>query len=96
MVEKHFERVADIHRRAFTVDAHFDLLNEVAKRRERGRRKVIENNFLQQFNNGGFDLIVSAIFIDDYFLPEMGLRRALDQISYLHDEIEETPGQMHI
>ncbi len=45
MVEKHIERVADIHRRAFTVDAHFDLPGEVTKRRERGQRKVIENNF---------------------------------------------------
>ncbi len=96
MVEKYLERVADIHRRAFTVDAHFDLPYEVANRRERGQRKVIENNFLQQFRSGGFDLIVSAIFIHDYFLPEMGLRRALAQISFLHEELEEIPGQLHI
>lgn len=89
-------RIAAIHDRAFTVDAHFDLTYDVANRRERGETKVIETNYLEQFRSGGFDLIVSAIFIHNYFLPEMGLRKALDQISYLHDEIEESPGQFRL
>ena len=90
------ERIEDIHQKAFTVDAHFDLTYDLANRRERGEKKVIETNFLPNFKAGGFDLIVSAIFIHDFFLPEMGLRRALDQISYLHQEIEETPGKFRI
>jgi len=93
---KLLEQVADIHRRAFTVDAHFDLTYEVGNRRERGQHKVIETSYLQQFRSGSLDLLVSAIFIHDYFLPEMGLRRALDQISYLLEEIDETPGQFRI
>jgi len=91
--KKLIEQVADIHNRAFTVDAHFDLTYEVANLRERGGKKIIEQNYLSQFKSGGFDLIVSALFIDDFFLPEMGLRRALDQISFLHAEIDESPGQ---
>jgi membrane dipeptidase len=94
--KKFLEHVADIHRRAFTVDAHFDLTYDVANRRERGQKKVVETNFLPQFKSGNFNLIVSAIFINNFFLPEMGLRRALDQISYLHEEIGETPGQFRI
>lgn len=86
------KRIARLHRESFTVDAHFDLTYEVANLRERGQRKVIETRYLDQFREGGFDLIVSAIFIHDYFLPEMGLRRALDQISHLHAEMEESPG----
>lgn len=90
------ERIEDIHQKAFTVDAHFDLTYDLANRRERGEKKVLETNFLPNFKAGGFDLIVSAIFIHDFFLPEMGLRRALDQISYLHQEIEETPGKFRV
>lgn len=82
-----------LHKKAFTIDAHFDLTYEVANRRERGEKKVVETSYLQQFRDGNFDLIVSAIFIHDYYLPEMGLRRALDQIAWLHKEIEETPGK---
>ncbi len=96
MDKKLLEQVADIHRRAFTVDAHFDLTFEVTNRRERGMHKVIETSYLQQFRAGGFDLIVSALFIHDYFLPEMGLRRALDQISHLLEEIDESPGRFRI
>lgn len=90
------DHIADIHQNAFTIDAHFDLTFDMANRRERGEKKVIENNYLPHFKRGKFDLIVSAIFIHDIFLPEMGLRRALDQISYLHDEISESPGLFRI
>ncbi len=96
MEKKYLEHVADIHRRAFTVDAHFDLTYDIANRRDRGQEKVIETTHLPVFQQGGINLIVSAIFIDDFFLPEMGLRRALDQISYLHEEIDETPGKFRI
>lgn len=87
------KQVENIHRKAFTIDAHFDLTYEVANRRERGEQKVVETNYLQHFKDGNFDLIVSAIFIHDYYLPEMGLRRALDQIACLHKEVEESPGK---
>ncbi|MFT5702155.1 MAG: membrane dipeptidase [Desulforhopalus sp.] len=87
------QQVDALHQKSFTVDAHFDLTYEVANRRERGQKKVIETDYLDQFKAGGFNLIVSAIFIHDYYLPEMGLRRALDQIACLHEEIEESPGK---
>ena len=96
MDKKLLEQVADIHNRAFTVDAHFDLTYEVANLRERGGKKIIEQNYLPQFKSGGFDLIVSAIFIDDFFLPEMGLRRALDQIGFLYAEMDESPGRFRL
>jgi membrane dipeptidase len=92
MDKKYLEQVAALHEKAFTVDAHFDLTYEVGNRRERGLKKVIETSYLDQFRAGKVDLLVSAMFIHDYFLPEMGLRRALDQISYLMEEIDETPG----
>lgn len=96
MADIHSERVAELHGRAFVVDAHFDLTYDLCNRRERGQRKVIEDIYLPPFKDGGFDLIVSAIFIDDYFLPEMGLRRALDQISHLHEELVESQGLAQI
>jgi membrane dipeptidase len=89
-------RVEEIHRRAFTVDGHFDLTYEVQNRRERGQRKIIETSYLEGFRQGRFDLLVSAMFIPDYFLPEMGLRRALDQISHLLEEIDESPGAFRL
>ncbi|MCK5916120.1 MAG: membrane dipeptidase, partial [Deltaproteobacteria bacterium] len=96
MNPKYLEHIADIRRKAFTVDAHFDLTYDIANRRELGETKIVENKYLPHFKGGDFNLIVSAIFINDLFLPEMGLRKALDQISYLHDEIAESPGKFRI
>jgi membrane dipeptidase len=92
MDQKLQEHVAHLQTQAFSIDAHFDLIYDVANRRERGEREVIKTRYLNDFKRGGFKLIVSAMFIHDLFLPEMGLRRALDQISCLHEEMEETPG----
>jgi membrane dipeptidase len=94
--KKHRDHIGDLHRRALTVDAHFDLTYDVANRRERGESKVVEERYLPHFAGGDFNLIVSAIFINDVYLPEMGLRKALDQISYLHDEIADSPGKFRI
>ncbi len=96
MDKKVAEKVAEIHGQAFTVDAHFDLTYDIANHRERGGKEVIKRHYLKQLRSGGFDLIVSAMFIDDLFLPEMGLRRALDQVSFLHDEMDETPGMVRL
>ncbi|MFP4349645.1 MAG: dipeptidase [Desulfococcaceae bacterium] len=90
------EHVADLHRKAFIIDAHFDLTHEVANRRERGAKRVVETDYLPGFLAGGVDLIVSAIFVHDWFLPEMGLRKALDQVACLHREMDETPGRFRL
>jgi membrane dipeptidase len=74
----------------FNVDIHFDLLMLVEEERRNGRKNVIKEDFLPSFKEGGFRVIVSSLFIDDIFIPEMALRKALDQISCLHQEIEES------
>lgn len=81
-------KVDDLHRRAFIIDAHFDLPWDVANQRERGKDQVIAAQYLDRFREGGLSLLVSAIFIEDFFLPEMGLRKALDQISHLAEELD--------
>lgn len=94
--EKIKDRVDVLQRGAFVVDAHFDLTYEVANRRDRGQRQVVAADYLPGFTAGGVDLIVSAIFIHNFFLPEMGLRKALDQVSHLLEEMDETPGLFRI
>ncbi len=86
------QRIARIHEEAFIIDAHFDLLSEVASRRDRGEKRVIENRYLEGLRTGKMNLIVAPIYVDDIFLPEMGLRKALSQVSHLHAEMEESPG----
>lgn len=83
-------RAENLHKTNVVLDAHFDMLMEVLKRRELGEIKVIEREFLYQFNEGGVNIVVASIFIEDIYLPEMALRKALDQISALYNEISES------
>lgn len=78
------------------IDAHFDLLMDVAIQREYGRKNVIVSDYLPDFLAGGVQTIVAAIYIDSKFLPEMGLRKALQQISALHAEAEEAPDKIMV
>ncbi len=90
------ERADRLNGESFVVDAHFDLPWDVANQRERGREAIIAEQYLERFRTGGFDLIVAAIFIENFFLPEMGLRRALAQISFLEEEVDTLAGSVRL
>lgn len=79
-----------IQEESIIVDAHFDLLYDVVRKRAKGLTKVIEKEYLPELSGGGVNIIVASIYIDDMFLPEMALRRALNQISALYSEIDES------
>lgn len=76
------------------IDAHFDLLFDVARYRKYGRRRVIETDYLPGFIEGGLKVVVSSIYIDGEFLPEMALRKALEQVGVLYAEIDESPDKI--
>ncbi|MCD6105704.1 MAG: membrane dipeptidase [Thermosipho sp. (in: Bacteria)] len=75
------------------VDGHFDLLPLVYEHRRKNEKNVIQNQFLKDFTEGKINIIVSSLYIMDNYLPEMALRVALDQISSLYYEIEESGGK---
>jgi len=87
-------RVNIILEKAVIIDAHFDLLFDVVKQRGYGRKKIIETDHLPNFIEGGVNIVVSSIFIDNEFLPEMALRKALSQVSALYAEIDESPNKI--
>ena len=78
------------------IDGHFDLLMDVQIQREQGRTKVIETDYFPRFVEGGVNVIVASLFVDSSFLPEMGLRKALGQISALYEEVNESPDKLMI
>lgn len=73
----------------FIADAHLDLAFDIVRQREYGRKKVLENDYLEDLQNGGVNCVVSSIYIDSQFVPEMSLRRALGQVEALLQDISE-------
>ena len=72
------------------VDGHLDLLLFVSDYRNKGQINVIQKYFLPSIQAGNVRLIVASIFVEDIFLPEMGLRKSLDQISMMLEELSDT------
>lgn len=71
------------------VDAHLDLLKDLYHQHNKGRKNVLVTDYLEDFKSGGVNVVVSSIFVDDHYLPEMALRHALDQVGVFYQEIEE-------
>lgn len=82
--------------KALIIDGHFDLLMDVSIQRERGRRKVIETDYLPRFQAGGVNIIIAAIFIDSSFISQMALQKALNQVAALYEEVQESPDKLMI
>ena len=69
------------------IDLHFDLPMDLYEKRD--RKNVLETEFLREFEEGNVDLAGVAIYVEDRYLPETGLRVALDQIARLYAETEQ-------
>ncbi len=76
---------------AITIDAHSDILNDIHPRRQLGEKAVLERHWVPKMRKGGIDARVVAIYSDPPFLPELALRRGLDLVASLYEDIEESP-----
>jgi membrane dipeptidase len=81
------ERVDRLHAGGI-VDLHFDLPMDLYEKS--ARKNVLETEFLPELEAGNVAVIGVAIYIEDRYMPEMGLRVALDQISRLYAEVEKS------
>src|SRR5215471_8274218 len=66
------------------IDLHFDLPMDLYEKR--ARRDVLETEFLPELQAGNISVLGAAIYIEDRYLPQNGLRVALDQIARLYAE----------
>jgi membrane dipeptidase len=79
------ERVARLQRDGI-VDLHFDLPMDLYEKRNRPGALV--SHYLPEFEEGDIGVIGAAVYVEDRYLPEMGLRVALDQVARLYAEVE--------
>ena len=70
------------------VDLHFDLPMDLYE--TRAQPGALASHYLPEFEAGDIGVIGAALYIEDRYLPEHGLRVALDQIARLYAEAEMT------
>jgi membrane dipeptidase len=79
---------------AIVVDAHSDILQDIYPRRQLGEEHVLGDYWVPRMKKGKIDVRVLALYSDSQFLPELALRRALDLIATLYEEIDESANCM--
>src|SRR5215470_15815595 len=77
------ERINRLHTGGI-IDMHFDLPMDLYEKRN--RKNVLETEFLPELDAGNISVLGAAIYIEDRYLPDNGLRVALDQVARLYAE----------
>src|SRR5438477_10704811 len=80
------ERIDRLHADG-VVDCHFDMPMDLYEKRN--RTNVVATDYLPELETGNIGILGAAIYIEDRYLPEIGLRVALDQIARLYAEAEQ-------
>src|ERR1700746_630887 len=86
MTDKSIEERIDRLQAGGILDLHFDLPMDLYEKRQ--RKNVLETEFLPEFEAGNIGVVGVAIYIEDRYLPDTGLRVALDQIARLYAETQ--------
>jgi membrane dipeptidase len=73
------------------IDAHSDILNDIHPRRLLGEKAVLEKHWMPKMRVGRIDVRVVAIYTEPPMLPELALRRGLDLVASLYEDIAESP-----
>ncbi|GLW96534.1 dipeptidase [Microtetraspora sp. NBRC 16547] len=81
----------DLHNDAVVADTHNDLLMAVSARPPRQWASFFQRQWLPQLVEGGVDVQVLPVFIDDEFRPEGSLRQTLRMIECAHVIAEGNP-----
>ena len=87
------ERSAQFHNPGI-VGMHFDLPLGLFDRRD--QHGLLRDEFVPELRAGGVSLVGAALFVEDKYLPEMGLRVALDEVARLYDEVALAAGDVMI
>ena len=87
------ERDVELTRRLGLVDLHSDLPLALLKRRFDGIEGSLGDEWLPKLRAGGVNVVVCAVYIDSLFLPELALRRAVQLVDALNQEIALCPDQ---
>ena len=89
MIDRSVEQRTDRLQAGGVIDMHFDLLMDLYEKRK--RKNLLETEFLPEIEAGNISVVGVAIYIEDRYLPESGLRVALDQIARLYAETQACP-----
>ena len=78
------------------IDAHLDLGMYLRRERNKGRQRVLVQDYLSDMQAGHIKAIVAAIFVDDKREWGSSLQQACDQIAAIQQEVEDAQAYFSI
>lgn len=72
---------------AIIIDAHLDLLYDVARKHRAGRRNILRDDYLDSFRQGGVTCIVSSLYAEGKDDADF-LRQTMHQMAAFYDELD--------
>jgi membrane dipeptidase len=82
---------AQLHRDAIVIDAHSDVLCDIARRRAAGERGVFRALHLPAWRDGGVNVVVTTLYTEEEHKPDRALRRAVTLLGAGLNDADETP-----
>jgi N-methylhydantoinase B len=83
------ETAQSLNQKLLVVDAHHDIAIDVVRRRKLGERGVLSGHWGEKLRAGGVNVQLLPLFVEDLFLPELGLRTVLEAAEAVISDLEE-------
>src|SRR5213595_2075812 len=80
------ERIDRLHADG-VIDLHFDMPMDLYEKHD--HTNVLATDYLPELEAGNIGALGAAVYIEDRYMPEMGLRVGLDQIARVYAEAEQ-------
>jgi membrane dipeptidase len=93
---QYLEEAQALHQKLTIVDAHHDIPMDVAQRSKRGERSILSGYWSKRLRTGGVNVQVLPVFIEDRYLPGLGLREILRAVEVVLGDLEADSAAMQL
>jgi membrane dipeptidase len=90
------ETAQALNHKLVVVDAHHDIAGDVVRRRKLGQRGVLSGHWGKNLRAGGVNVQLLPLFVEDTFLPELGLRKLVEAAEAVLSDLEEDNNVMRL
>jgi membrane dipeptidase len=93
-MQSSLDQARSLHQRAVVVDTHHDIVLDVVERRRRGEKGVLSQYWGKKLQTGGVNVQLLPLFVENTYLPELGLRRILQAVDAVLSDLADDDGVM--
>lgn len=83
------QQAATLHQKHIVVDAHHDILVDVVVKHDKGQSGVLSSEWGPRLQQAGINVQVLPVFVEDKYLPGLGLREACRTVEAALRDVEQ-------